>query len=79
MVDTPVAFAKLTSGMTGQSRNRLKALFILGFPCVVFLAFLIYELNKPRPPAQPAPQTDGHNDSTNAIPPASLADTNPTR
>jgi hypothetical protein len=52
--------------MTRKTRNWIGALFILAFPFVVFLAFLIYELNGPLPPLQPLPRPNGYDDLTRA-------------
>lgn len=79
MVDSPGIFVNLPGNMTGKTRNWLATLCLLAFPFLVFLAFLIYELNRPQPPARALPQTRGHDDSTNAVPPAQSTGTNLTR
>ncbi len=76
MVDTSGVFVNLAPSMTGKTRNRLTALFILAFPFAVFLAFLIHELNSPRPSARPRPLPNGPIAVTNAVPPAPSAGTN---
>jgi hypothetical protein len=76
MVDSPGVFVNLPDNMTGKIRNRLATLGILAFPFLIFLAFLIYELNRAPSPGQPLPQTSGHDDSTNAVLPAQSTGTN---
>jgi hypothetical protein len=76
MVDTLGVFVNLPDTMTGKTRNWLAALLILAFPFLVFLAFLIYELNRAQPTGRPLPRANSRNDSTNAIPPVPPAGTN---
>ena len=75
MVDRADTFVNLPGSMTVKTRNRLVALFILAFPFAVFVGFLIHELNSPPPPVQSLPQPNGHNEATNAAPPAPSAGT----
>jgi hypothetical protein len=76
MVDTLGVFVNLPDTMTGKTRNWLAALLILAFPFLVFLAFLIYELNRAPPTDKSLPGANSRNDSTNAVPPIPAAGTN---
>ncbi len=76
MVDTSGVFVNLAPSMTGKTRNRLAALFILAFPFAVFLAFLIHELNNPRPSASSPPGPNGPIAATNPVPQVTSAGTN---
>jgi hypothetical protein len=46
--------------MTPKTRNRLAALFILAFPFMVALGFLISEAIRPLPPLPPLPNPNGY-------------------
>jgi hypothetical protein len=76
MVDSPGVFVNLAHSMTGKKRNWLAALFILAFPFLIFLGFLIYELTGPRSAAGSPSRPTGLNDATNASPPVPAAGTN---
>ena len=76
MVDSTSSFVNLPARMTVKTRNWLAALLILAFPFAVFLAFLIYDLNRPRPSVQSVSQSDQRTGATNTVLPAPFAVTN---
>jgi hypothetical protein len=56
---TAADFLQSYHDMTTKTRNRLLALFILVFPFVVLLGFLISNFDN-LPPVQPVPKSNGH-------------------
>jgi len=60
--------------MTTKTRNRLAVLFILAFPFMVALGFLITDLIRPLPPLPPLPDPNGYDVLMKA---AQLVPTNP--
>jgi hypothetical protein len=66
MIDATRFFANPAASMTTKTRNRIVVLFILAFPFVLFLGFLISEFAKPLPPIPQLPNPNP-NTGTNAI------------
>jgi hypothetical protein len=66
MIDATRFFANPAAGMTTKTRNRIVVLFILAFPFVLFLGFLISEFAKPLPPIPPLPNPNGYDDLVKA-------------
>ena len=52
--------------MTRSIRNRFIAIFILSFPFVLFLGFVLTDLAGPLPPLQPLPNPNGYDDFVRA-------------
>jgi hypothetical protein len=52
--------------MTTKTRNRLIVLFILAFPFMVLLGFILSQIIAPLPPVQPLPNPNGYDDFVKA-------------
>src|ERR1700720_1821171 len=66
MIDAGRFFANPAASMTLKTRNRLIVLFILAFPFVVLIGFLVSQVVGPLLPIQPLPNPNGYDDFVKA-------------
>jgi hypothetical protein len=65
MIDGPGFFAKLAGTMKSKTRNWLILIFVLAFPFVLYLGFLIF-LEEPPPPLASLPNPNSYGDLARA-------------